>query len=152
MITSENKRLRLRQCIDAPKRLLRRARDLYIDSTVSIDRKLTGANYVVAWPTTNNLDRATTKQDDHRHLENRYKEFCRSITNRYNWGSTTTKEQPDKTCERVTRYRAFDRSYSVALGKIGTIDEEEPCDFQEHVVVKSDVLLPRSRSYASTGF
>lgn len=40
------------------------------------------------------------------------------------------------------------RSYSVGLGKIGRIDEDQPCYFDEDgVIVKAD-LYPRSRSYA----
>lgn len=40
------------------------------------------------------------------------------------------------------------RSYSVGLGKIGRIDEDRPCCFDEDgVIIKAD-LYPRSRSYA----
>lgn len=39
------------------------------------------------------------------------------------------------------------RSYSVSVGKIGRIDEDEPCAFQEDVL-KLDLLFPRSTSHA----
>ncbi|XVF44960.1 hypothetical protein PTKIN_Ptkin02bG0165000 [Pterospermum kingtungense] len=37
------------------------------------------------------------------------------------------------------------RSYSVGVGKIGRIDEDKPCSFEED---EADALYPRSQSYA----
>lgn len=41
------------------------------------------------------------------------------------------------------------RSQSVVVGRID--EEEEACEFEEDVVVGSDLLYPRSRSYAAAG-
>ncbi|XP_007042679.2 PREDICTED: uncharacterized protein LOC18608112 [Theobroma cacao] len=39
------------------------------------------------------------------------------------------------------------RSYSVGIGKIGRIDEDKPCSFEEEEI--DAMLYPRSRSYAA---
>lgn len=80
--------------------------------------------------------------------EERLEEMYRSICSKYNGNSV----EPDRGgClrDRGSGYGAIDRSYSIALGKIGTIDEDEPCEFQENVAVKNDLFL-RSRSHAVT--
>lgn len=38
------------------------------------------------------------------------------------------------------------RSYSVGIGKIGKIEEDKPCEFEE--VNRAEVIYPRSRSHA----
>ncbi|KAJ7967598.1 3-isopropylmalate dehydratase large subunit like [Quillaja saponaria] len=47
-------------------------------------------------------------------------------------------------------YNGMGRSYSVGLGKIGRIDEDKPCEFEEDEInMKADMLsIPKSRSYA----
>lgn len=89
----------------------------------------------------------STKMDHERYVE----ELYRSITKNYVWRSV---ESDYNSCKKQREnvngtYRVIDRSYSIALGKIGRIDEEEQCEFEEHVVMKSEILFPRSRSHAS---
>ncbi|KAF8377664.1 hypothetical protein HHK36_031048 [Tetracentron sinense] len=45
----------------------------------------------------------------------------------------------------TTRPKGVPRSFSVGIGRI---EEDKPCEFGEHVNVKTDGLYPRSRSYA----
>ncbi|KAK4386435.1 hypothetical protein Sango_2514100 [Sesamum angolense] len=152
MKITENRWSRLRHyTIGAPKRFLRRARDLYVDSMVSFDGKVASAN-VVACPVTHisnlpkNFGRQnSTKLDDKKNLE----ELYRSISRKYNWSSTEfDKTGPNGRGWKINGPGAMDRSYSVALGKIGRIDEEQPCDFQDDGTMTSDILFTRSRSHA----
>ncbi|PIN04350.1 hypothetical protein CDL12_23113 [Handroanthus impetiginosus] len=122
MRITQNKQSRLRHLIGTPKRFLRMARDFYVDSMVNFDGKVANANVVPQPPKTFG-----------------------------GWSSVEfDKGCLNEGCKRVIGYSAMDRSYSIALGKIGTIDEEEPCDFQEKVFVRSEILLPRSKSHAVT--
>lgn len=144
MKITETKQSRLRRYVHAPKRLLRRARDFYVDSLVNFDGKVTSAN-IIACPATRPKDfggHVSTKMDHDRDIE----ELYRSITKNYVWRSV---EIDNKQRENVDgSYRVIDRSYSIALGKIGRIDEEEQCEFEEHVVMKSEIMFPRCRSHA----
>ncbi|KAL8508081.1 hypothetical protein ACS0TY_018580 [Phlomoides rotata] len=148
-ITETKQRRRLRRFADAPKRFLRRARDFYVDSLVNFDGKVTSAN-IVACPADRPKDfggYASTKMDRDKDLE----ELYRSITKNYVWRSVDSDDSCNKQRENVNgSYRVIDRSYSIALGKIGRIDEEEQCEFEEHVVMKSEIMFPRSRSIAVT--
>ncbi|KAG7977223.1 hypothetical protein I3843_05G020400, partial [Carya illinoinensis] len=61
---------------------------------------------------------------------------------------TVSKKSLEKKAGTETENGMGIRSYSVGLGKIGRIDEDRPCCFDEDgVIVKAD-LYPRSRSYA----
>ncbi|KAG8385198.1 hypothetical protein BUALT_Bualt03G0016900 [Buddleja alternifolia] len=145
---------RFRHCVSAPKRFLRRARDFYVDSMVSFDGKVSTAN-VMACPVASHLPNkfgqfssTSTKLDDDELLKERYK----LISKKYNWSSTEFDKingLNERSQKGSSGYSGIDRSYSVALGKIGTIDEEEPCDFHEHVDMKSEMFM-RSRSHAVT--
>ncbi|KAK4421026.1 hypothetical protein Salat_2053100 [Sesamum alatum] len=149
MKTTENRWSRLRHyTTGVPKRFLRRVRDLYVDSMVSFDGKVASAN-VVACPVTHtsnlpkNFGRQnSTKSDDNEVLE----ELYRSISRKYSWSSMET--VPYRRGWETNGYSAMDRSYSVALGKIGRIDEEQPCEFQEDATVINDIPFARSRSHA----
>ncbi|KAK6133508.1 hypothetical protein DH2020_032754 [Rehmannia glutinosa] len=152
MKITANKQSRLRHYIGAPKRFLLRARDLYVDSMLSFDGKVGSAN-VMACPATHitNLPkefggyRSTTKWDDNENLE----ELYRSISKKFNWGGMES-DKPGLNVRgrQINAYYGMNRSYSIALGKIGTIDEEEQCDFQEEVTTRSE-NFSRSRSHAA---
>ncbi|KAK4440242.1 hypothetical protein Salat_0359100 [Sesamum alatum] len=144
---------RLSHYIGAPKRFLRRARDLYVDSMVSFDGRVASANvvaapaaYVTHPPKSFGGYCASTKWDDNDSLDELYK----SISEKYHWSNGMGfHEAGSKSRQRVIGgYSAMGRSYSVALGKIGTIYEEEACEFEEHVGMKNEMMFPRSRSYA----
>ncbi|KAH6773464.1 hypothetical protein C2S52_003648 [Perilla frutescens var. hirtella] len=135
MKITENKQSRLRHYVDAPRRFLRRARDFYVDSLVSIDTKVSTCPAANASHLPKNFGRCSSDYDDE-NLQQMYTSIC----NKYSW-----RERGNPT----TGYGGIDRSYSIALGKIGTIDEDEPCEFEENVAVKNDLFL-RSRSHAVT--
>ncbi|CAI9782190.1 unnamed protein product [Fraxinus pennsylvanica] len=81
----------------------------------------------------------------------KFEELYRSIANKFNWHSPeSNKGWLNEREQRFPAYNGIDRSYSVTFGKIGPIDEDEPCDFHEHVIMKSEILMPRSRSHAVT--
>ncbi|KAK4399428.1 hypothetical protein Sango_1418300 [Sesamum angolense] len=151
---TEKQQSRLRHYIGAPKRFLRRARDLYVDSMVSFDGRVASANalvppaaYVTHPPKSFGGYGASSKRDSDDSLEGLYQ----SISQKYNWSSSMefNKAGLSKSQQRVVGgCSAMDRSYSVALGKIGTIYEEEACEFEEHVVMKSEMMFLRSRSVA----
>lgn len=145
MKITESKQRRLRHYINAPKRFLRRARDLYVDSLVSIDSKVGSANIITCpTPNTSHMPKnysSNTMKDDEERLEEMY----RSICSKYN-GNRVESDRGGCLRDKGSGYGAIDRSYSIALGKIGTIDEDEPCEFQENVAVKNDLFL-RSRSH-----
>ncbi|PIM98313.1 hypothetical protein CDL12_29205 [Handroanthus impetiginosus] len=147
MRITQNKQSRLRHLIGTPKRFLRMARDFYVDSMVNFDGKVANANVVPQPPKTFGGYSSGKVLNDDENLE----ELRRSFSKKYSWSSVEfDKGCLNEGCKRVSGYSAMDRSYSIALGKIGTIDEEEPCDFQEKVFVRSEILLPRSKSHAVT--
>lgn len=81
----------------------------------------------------------------------KFEELCKSIAKKFSRHSPESNEVWQNERERrFPGYNGIDRSYSVTLGKIGTIDEDEPCDFQEHIIMKSEILMPRCRSHAVT--
>ncbi|KAL2474889.1 Uncharacterized protein Adt_35625 [Abeliophyllum distichum] len=81
----------------------------------------------------------------------KFEELCKSIAKKFNWHSAeSNKDWLNEREKRFPGYNGIDRSYSVTLGKIGTIDEDEACDFQEHIITKSEIFMPRSRSQAVT--
>ncbi|KAL1560521.1 hypothetical protein AAHA92_10722 [Salvia divinorum] len=136
MKITENKQ-RLRHYIGAPRRFLRRARDFYVDSLVSFDSKVG----IITCPATN-TSRLRKNFDSNRRIdENREKlgEMYRSMeVGRFR----------ERRSGGYVGGNGIDRSYSIALGKIGTIVVDEQCEFQENVDLRSDHMFLRTRSHA----
>ncbi|CAI9783493.1 unnamed protein product [Fraxinus pennsylvanica] len=150
MRITENRQKKLRQYIGAPKRLLRKARDFYIDAMVSFDGRVAPTN-IMGYPTLQtppkNFGRTPSKASNY----DKFEELCKSIAKKFNWHSPESNNvRLNEREQRFPGYNGMDRSYSVTLGKIGTIDEDEPCDFQEHIIMKSEIVMPRCRSHAVT--
>ncbi|KAL7142425.1 hypothetical protein ABFS83_08G122900 [Erythranthe nasuta] len=151
MKITETKQSRLRHYIGAPKKFLQKARDLYVDTMLDVEGNFASANILVC-PVTNisNLPKGYGGQNSKKmtdNTDNYLEELYQSICRKYNWRNIKKSDSTVRGRE-ISGYGVMGRSYSIALGKIGTIDEEEPCDFQENVAYKSDIFFPRSRSHA----
>ncbi|CAK9145497.1 unnamed protein product, partial [Ilex paraguariensis] len=148
MRIKENSQDKLRRYIRAPKRFLRKARDFYVESLVNFDGRVAGVGKVMGGPhppLAKHFGSRPRKSKDKDELM----ELFGSIS-RWNIGS---KEETDVqgVNERrgaVTGYNGMGRSFSVGLGRIGTIDEEKPYDYEEEEINVIDILFSRSRSYA----
>lgn len=159
MRVAENHQGRLRHCLNKTKRFLRKARDFYVDSMVNVEGRVFSGNVAVcpsihASHLPNELGRpSSTCLIDRDNLDEYYKSISeklrrsQSMSEKYSGSSAEFANAGGN--RRVAGYGALDRSYSVSLGKIGTIDEEEPCDFHEQVAMKSDgIMFSRCRSHA----
>lgn len=142
MKITENKQSRFRHYVRAPKRFLRRARDFYIDSLVTFDSKVGSATIITCpAPNTTHMPKnfgSNKLRDEDEKLEE---------THRQNWSNMDFDRVVCLRERGSSGYGGIERSYSVALGKIGTIDEDEQCEFQENLALKNDMFL-RTRSHA----
>ncbi|XP_020255141.1 uncharacterized protein LOC109832114 [Asparagus officinalis] len=116
---------KLGKCLRAPIRVLTSVRDLYIKGMNGCAGRVQSAG-ALAYPSFTELNcvysnsaRSSASDDDLR-------ELIRAA-------SVGRVQGPVR------------RSQSVVVGRI---DEDEPCEFKEDVKVGSDLLFPRSRSYA----
>lgn len=140
MRSHENKQSKLRHYAGAPRRFLRKARDFYVDSMVSLDGMVGSPPIPKNFGGTTRTAKSTTNNSEG------LKEFVRSASERSIGGRTEFERR--KSMAGAVGGRV-ERSYSVGLGRIGTIDEESPCEFEEAKdSVDIDFLFSRSRSCA----
>ncbi|KAL8113316.1 hypothetical protein AgCh_020577 [Apium graveolens] len=134
MRSQRNKESKLSHYIGAPKKFLKRARDLYIEAMVNIDGKVGFAAQPVA-PLPRKFDLRPQRNSSESEEVPRVR---RSMSAR----NTGSKKEAEKSVEV--------RCYSVmGLGRIGTIEEDKSYEFEEESgSAKNDLLYARSRSYA----
>ncbi|KAA8519330.1 hypothetical protein F0562_013586 [Nyssa sinensis] len=139
MRSKANKQSKLRQYIGAPARFLSKARDFYVQSMVCFDGRVGYGNMMgCPAPQMANLPKNFGASSSKKANE----ELFRTVSMR-------NSRSVDARRQQVVAPNGVGRSYSVGLGRIGTIDEDKPCDFvEEEFVMKTDFLFPRSRSYA----
>ncbi|KAM7524824.1 hypothetical protein LguiA_014726 [Lonicera macranthoides] len=141
MRSHEKKQSKLRHYAGAPRRFLRKARDFYVESMVSLD------GMVGSPPIPKNFGGTTRKENSTTNNSEGLKELPRSASERSIGGRAEFARRQSMAGAVGGR---VERSYSVGLGRIGTIDEESPCDFGEEkdAGVNIDFLFSRSRSSA----
>ncbi|XP_059638419.1 uncharacterized protein LOC132280420 [Cornus florida] len=141
-----HKQSKLKQYIGAPTRFLSKARDFYVESMVSLDGKVGYGNVVgCSAPQMPNLPNSLLRK---RNDDDDIRELFRTVS--MSKVELDSHRQPGRR-QPVVGPNGIGRSYSVGLGKIGTIDEDKPCDFgEEEFIMKSDFMFARSRSYAVT--
>ncbi|XVF15404.1 hypothetical protein REPUB_Repub09cG0150200 [Reevesia pubescens] len=136
--------------LKAPLRILIKARDFYIKSMTEYSDRI-GYGSVMGCPTgqLNTLPRSySVSSTKSSHGDDDLRELIRAASTR----SLGKKVRLDLNRRQQTRQLSTTgannkpRSHSVGIGRI---DEDEPCDFEECINVKTDVF-PRSRSYAVT--
>lgn len=118
------------------KRFLQKARDFYVKSMMDFDGKFSHNNIVaLAGPQApTNFGETLIKKRNDENLKDLHR--SNTMKNNIGYSRATLNDQ---------RERVF-RSYSVGLGRIGRINEEEPCEFrEEEIIMKSEILLPTRR-------
>ncbi|XP_059650057.1 uncharacterized protein LOC132295794 [Cornus florida] len=152
MTTKANKQSKLMQYITTPFRIIGMTRDFYTKTMFDCAGRI-GEGSVVACHTAQVSHIPTKfdvylsnvkKEDDH------VRELLRAVPNKRELDgrimeSNVPQGQPAG--------MGCGRSYSVGVGRIGRIDEDKSCDFEEDELVvkgKEDLFHTRSRSYAVT--
>lgn len=142
------KQSKLRQYIGAPKRFLSKARDFYVDNMVSLDGKLANNSMVLAispqisqiLPENSGSSNNSTATKKLNIRDQNLVPLCRSST-------TTRRSTQSSSNGKKARFEGVvNRSYSVGLGRIDTIDEDQPYECHED----HSTMFARSRSHAVT--
>ncbi|XP_044508808.1 uncharacterized protein LOC123227750 [Mangifera indica] len=138
MRSRANKQSKFMLIISAPIRFLSRARDFYIKGMQDFNGRIGNYDGVVVCPAaqvvhlSKNFSVNSSKPIDDEEI----RELLRTAS-RKNMESKM----------KLNQSGGMRRSYTVGAGKMGRIEEEEPCTFEEDGS-KGEVLYPRSRSYA----
>ncbi|KAJ0010215.1 hypothetical protein Pint_34514 [Pistacia integerrima] len=123
MRSKANKRSKFMLVILAAVKILSRARDFYVKGMQDCNAQVVHLSKSLSVNSSKPID------------DEEFRELLRAASR--------------KRAERTKQSGGMGRSYSVSMGKMGRIDEEGPCSFEEDGSnSKADVLYPRSRSYA----
>ena len=150
MRSKEGRQSKLRRYIAAPKRFLAKARDFYVKSMIEFDgRVVYGSNMMMAMPAprVSHMPKyfGASLKNAMKNDEN-WKELHRLMNSKTNEDNNSDK---GGLCQRNSKVDAFDdlfRCYSVSVGRMGRIDEDEPCFFrEEEIIMKSEILIPSGR-------
>ncbi|XP_059629738.1 uncharacterized protein LOC132272653 [Cornus florida] len=146
---NENKFMRF---ITIPRRVLRKAKDVYVRSLTDCAEKISYGN-MVGGPAAqvSSLPKSFSVSSSRSNDSEDLRELIRATSTK----SMGDRVDMDKFTQRQMRQPAppnitvVPRSCSVGMGRI---DEDRPCDFGEdfNFGVKADLLFPRSRSHAVT--
>ncbi|GKV26514.1 hypothetical protein SLEP1_g35802 [Rubroshorea leprosula] len=139
MRSKGNKKSKLMKIILAPIKVLSKARDFYVKGMDDWASRL-GNGGVMGGPGVHvsQLPKSFSfKSSRSSDSEEELAELLRSASKR----AMECKERQEKNVRERAGMQGM-RSYSVGIGKIGRIDEDKPCSFEE------DVVYPRSRSCA----
>ncbi|KAJ0076479.1 hypothetical protein Patl1_36246 [Pistacia atlantica] len=120
--------------MEKPRKILHKARDFYVKSMEDCASKV-GYGGVVGCPTAqvSRLPRSFSVNYSKSRNNEKFREFLAAMS-----------KKMGTEMDKMENYGAVKRCYtSVGLGKIGRIDEDRPCYFEE------DMLYARSRSYAA---
>ena len=149
-----NKQSKLMKIICLPIRILSKAKDLYIKSIEDCAGRV-GYGGGVVFPTPPAASRLpksfgvnSSKASDDEEL----RKLLRAASKRGIDRKVEQKMQPQQSRKKHANVGSGGnmgmRSYSVGIGKIGRIDEDEPCTFEEDEVdAMADLLYPRSGSH-----
>ncbi|KAK9287419.1 hypothetical protein L1049_015840 [Liquidambar formosana] len=130
-----HKQSKIMQILGAPFRILAKARDFYVKSMADCADRV-GYGGVAGGPVApiSRLPKSFSVASSNASDNEEYRVLIRSVS-KSNTGSNEVAAMGPNGMGI--------RSYSVGIGRIGRIDEEEPCEFVEEV-------YPRSRSHAVT--
>ncbi|GLT98107.1 hypothetical protein SLE2022_156290 [Rubroshorea leprosula] len=139
MRSKGNKKSKLMKIILAPIKVLSKARDFYVKGMDDWASRL-GNGGVMGGPgvQVSQLPKSFSfKSSRSSDGDEELRELLRSASKR----AMECKERQETNVRERAGMQGM-RSYSVGIGKIGKIDEDKPCSFEE------DVVYPRSRSCA----
>ncbi|XWS63018.1 hypothetical protein CRYUN_Cryun06bG0060600 [Craigia yunnanensis] len=149
-----NKQSKLKKIICSPIRILRKARDLYIKSIENCAGRV-GYGGGVVCPIPREASRLRKSFSVNSSMESNDEEFKQLLRAASKRGIDIKVEQKLQQQSRMKQSNVESgrnmgmRSYSVGIGKIGRIDEDKPCTFEEDEVdAMADLLYPRSGSHA----
>ncbi|PIA29461.1 hypothetical protein AQUCO_06000069v1 [Aquilegia coerulea] len=126
------------KCIKAPIRFLTKARDLYVNSLTDC----TGRMNAVGYPSgpVNMMPRSFSTSSSRSNDDEDFRELVRAASQR------GLKEKIELEIRQQRGSKKLPRSFTVGIGRI---DEDKACDqFEDDLKIKSDLLYPRSKSYA----
>ncbi|KAJ0076896.1 hypothetical protein Patl1_36262 [Pistacia atlantica] len=138
-------RSKLRHCMEKPRKILHKARDFYVKSMEDCASK-GGYGGVVGCPTAqvSRLPRSFSVNYSKSRNNEKFREFLAAMSKKMGTEMDLNAREEELRQQKMENYGAVKRCYtSVGLGKIGRIDEDRPCYFEE------DMLYARSRSYAA---
>ncbi|KAF9621134.1 hypothetical protein IFM89_016628 [Coptis chinensis] len=133
------------RCVKAPFRILGRARDFYVRSLTDCSGRMSEASVIVGYPggSVNIVPRSFSVNSSRSNDDEDIKELMRAASQR---GLREKLEMEIQQLQQLSKKTdALPRSRTVAIGRI---DEDKPCDFDEDLKTKPDLLYPRSKSYA----
>ncbi|XP_052189953.1 uncharacterized protein LOC127799768 [Diospyros lotus] len=124
-----------------PIRVLGKAKDFYVRSMINCAERMSysGSGQVSGLPKSFSVSSSKSKDSDD------FMELIRANSTR---SLGNGEEMNLYMFRQPTTAAAVPRSSTVRMGRI---DEDEPCEFgEDSVKIRSDLLYPRSRSYAVT--
>ncbi|KAJ4716120.1 3-isopropylmalate dehydratase large subunit like [Melia azedarach] len=136
MKSKAKKQSKLMQIMLAPIRILIIARDSYVKSTTDCVVGVNGA-IVCPAPQISHVPKNFGVNNSDKVNDEKLRELLRQVSSKRSIGGVAKLNLQLGSVGN----NGVGRSYSVGIGKIGRIDEEKPCYFEE------DLLYPRSRSH-----
>ncbi|XVF01405.1 hypothetical protein REPUB_Repub04eG0086500 [Reevesia pubescens] len=152
-----NMQRKLIKIICSPIRILSKARDLYIQSIKDCAGRVNYSGGVVftSHPAASRLPKSYSVDSSKANDDEEFRRLLRAASKRGIDSKVEQKlqQQQQSRMKPTTTGSAGGimgmRSYSVGIGKIGRIDEDKPCSFEEDEVdAMADLVYPRSRSHA----
>ena len=136
-------RMKLIRYMGAPRRLLRRAREVYVERMVVLDEKVRPVTTMSGFP--------PLAPPPHHFRENYWTINHSNCTSREAVLLRTTSERISTTSEEldICETDEAQRSYSsLGLGRVATIDEDKWYEFDEEINVRIDLYMSKFRSQA----
>nr|GEU53886.1 hypothetical protein [Tanacetum cinerariifolium] len=139
--------MKLIRYMGAPRRLLRRAREVYVERMVILDEKVGPVTAMSGFPPLAPPHHHFGENYwtiNHSNCTSREAVLLRTTSERI----TTTSEEFDM-CETDELQRSHTRSFSsLGLGRVATIDEDKWYEFDEEINVRIDLYMSKFRSQA----
>ncbi|XP_022745071.1 uncharacterized protein LOC111295705 [Durio zibethinus] len=149
-----NKESKLLKIICSPIRILSKARDFYMKSIEDCAGRVGHGGGVVcsAPPSASRLPKSFCVNSSKAKDDEEFTQLLRAVSKRGIDSKVVQKMQQSR-MKKTNMGSAGGilgmRSYSVGVGKIGRIDEDKPCSFEEDEIdAMADLLYRPSRSYA----
>ncbi|XWS68147.1 hypothetical protein CRYUN_Cryun04dG0066300 [Craigia yunnanensis] len=150
-----NKQSKLMKITCSPIRILSKIKDLYVKSILDCSGRVGyggGIDYHTP-PAASHLPKSFSVNSSKASDDEESRKLLRAASKRGIDSKVEQKMQQQQSCKKHANVGSGGnmgmRSYSVGIGKIGRIDEDKPCSFEEDEVDAMAVLLyPRSRSHA----
>lgn len=143
-----SKQSKFKHVIGTPVRVLNKVRNLYMNSFMDCASRIDYSGPTVGGPTAQ-VPTQLPKSFSVNSLANNHDLQCMSLSRSVSRSEVEKPGIMSKNCPAnamQSNYAMGMRSYSVGIGVIGRIDEDEPCSFEED---KGDFLHPKCRSYAT---